>query len=394
MIKLFTLESLLEATLLMLPGCLSAQAADDGLITQQITIKLNEAGTLPDKIGNSHKYRITNLKIVGEVNGTDWRLIRDMAGRVEDYVTDGKLAVLDLSEARIVEGGEPYMGDGHDIPYCRTQNDELGIYAFGGCSGLTNVSLPADITSIGDASFKGCSGLTSLSIPVKVTSIGKYAFESCSGLTSMSIHAGITSIGDHAFDGCSGLTSLSFYSGITSVGNAAFNGCEGLTDVRCNITGGLEKYLKEGTGGIYVKCNIKYYLNDEQITKLVIPSRISSIGENVFGNCKDLTSISVSWTSPVKTADSAFWGVDKSKCILYVPKGTYQDYWLTDVWGDFDNIVEYDPAGINAVTSSADVKEVSRHSTNGQRLSAPMKGLSIVKYSDGSVKKVVSMQDM
>ena len=53
----------------------------DGLITTQITIKLEEAGTLPDSISESQKNLITNLKIVGEVNGTDLKFIRERAGR-------------------------------------------------------------------------------------------------------------------------------------------------------------------------------------------------------------------------------------------------------------------------------------------------------------------------
>lgn len=57
--------------------------------------------------------------------------------------------------------------------------------------------------------------------------------------------------------------------------------------------------------------------------------------------------------------------------------------------GKFWNIIEYNPTGIDKVTTSTDAKELSRYSVNGQRLSAPTKGLNIVKYSDGSVKKVV-----
>ena len=45
--------------------------------------------------------------------------------------------------------------------------------------------------------------------------------------------------------------------------------------------------------------------------------------------------------------------------------------------------------GIGQISNNNDVKEVSRYSVNGQRLTAPTKGLNIVKYSDGSVKKVV-----
>ena len=83
-----------------------------------------------------------------------------------------------------------------------------------------------------------------------------------------------------------------------------------------------------------------------------------------------------------------FYDVDKKNCTLYVPQGTKQDYSLADVWGNFENIVEYDPTGIDKTTTSTAVKEVSRYSVNGQRLVGPTKGLNIVKYSDGSVKKV------
>ena len=76
----FTFKGLFLAGLFMVLGCLSIQAAD-GLITKQITIKLEKAGTLPDKIGSSKKYKITNLKIIGEINGTDLTMISEMAGR-------------------------------------------------------------------------------------------------------------------------------------------------------------------------------------------------------------------------------------------------------------------------------------------------------------------------
>ena len=59
----------------MLLGCLSLYAADDDLITKQITIELEKAGTLPDRIGSSRKDKITNLKIIGEINGTDLSMI-------------------------------------------------------------------------------------------------------------------------------------------------------------------------------------------------------------------------------------------------------------------------------------------------------------------------------
>ena len=240
----------------MLLGCLSLYAADNDLITRQITITLEKAGTLPDRIASSKKNKITNLKIIGEINGTDLRMIREMAGSNSNgNSTDGKLSVLDLSEAKIVKGGDCYLNNGYDY----TSNDVIGSRAFLGCSVLTSLTLPAGITEIGSWAFAGCSGLTSI------------------------------------------------------------------------------------------------YVYAEKVPKI---------------------------------DSNAFKGVDAKKCTLYVPMGTRYDYCASDFGDYFENIVEFEATGIDKTTTSTDVEEVVRYSVNGQRLSAPTKGLNIVKYSDGSVKKV------
>ena len=278
----FTFKGLLLTAVFMLLGCLSIQAANDDLITKQITIKLDKAGTLPDRIASSKKYKITNLKIIGEINGTDWNMIREMAGRnYQESSTEGNLSVLDLSEAKIVAGGDYYYYDNLFNNKVYTSNDEIGEYAFAYCSGLTSLTLPVGITSIGEFAFSGCSGLTSLTLPAGITSIGEFAFSYCSGLTSIYVYAEkVPRIGRYAFEGCA-----------------------------------------------------------------------------------------------------------SRKCTLYVPKGTYDNYRLSE-FGYFENIVEFDATGIDKTTTSTDVEEVSRYSLNGQRLVGPTKGLNIVKYSDGSVKKV------
>ena len=450
--RAFTFKGLFLTVVFMLLGCLSIQAADDDLITKQITIKLDKAGTLPNKIGSSEKYKITNLKIVGEINGTDWKMIRVMAGR--DYwgdVTEGNLSVLDLSEAKIVNGGDEYFVRGG-----YTSNDQIGFDAFNNCSGLTSLTLPAGITSIGDGAFYGCSGLTSLNLPDGITSIGDYAFcgcsgltslnlpagitiicegafyncsgltslnlpagitkiynwtfSGCSGLTSLTLPAGITEIYGSAFKNCTGLTSLNLPDGITTIGYAAFSGCSGLKEVRFCINDNLDTYLTKGHPYIDVDCGVKYYLNDKEITSIEIPSNVTTLGHYVFQGCRELTSVTLpagitsigssafegcsGLTSIYVYAEKvpgigsdAFKGCDAKKCILYVPKGTYADYRSSE-FGYFENIVEFDATGIDKTTTSTDVEEVSRYSVNGQQLVGPTKGLNIVKYSDGSVKKV------
>lgn len=279
--RTFTLKGLFVTAVFMLLGCLTIHAADGDLITKQITIKLEKAGTLPSKIGDTKKYKITNLKIMGEINGTDLCFIRNMAGPVNGFDhLERKLATLDLSGSKIVKGGDSYYNY-YDKGYY-TSDDVIGAHAFSGCRSLTSLTLPSGVTSIGESAFTGCSGLTSLTLP------------SC-----------ITTIDDSAFEGCSGLTS-----------------------------------------------------------------------------------IYVSWESPLPINASIFEYANTKKCILYVPKGTYDDYWLSN-WGIFENIVEYDATGIDHITTSGEAKEISRYAADGQRLEVPAKGLNIVKYSDGCVKKVV-----
>ena len=290
----------------MLLGNLAIHAADGELITKQITLTLDEAGTLPDRIGENQKYLITNLKIVGKINGTDLKFIREMAGcDVNGKETDGKLSILDLSDAKIVEGGSAYYSD-RDDGFIHTSNDKLGDYVFNGCSGLTSLTLPSSVTEIGEHAFLNCRGLTNFTIPSGVTKIGAGAFFCCDGLISLTIPSSVTAIGSQAFKHCSGLTSIYVY---------------------------MEK--------------------------------LPETGSNLFLGC------------------------DEKNCTVYVPKGTGNAYFRSAEFGYFYNIVEFDATGIDKVATSANAKEVSRYSANGQRLSAPAKGLNIVKYSDGSVKKVV-----
>ena len=128
---------------------------------KQITLKLTEAGTLPNKIGIGEKILVTNLKIIGEINGTDLRFIREMAGSdVKGNSTSGNLSVLDLSEAKFVAGGDYYYKDYEDG--CYTSNDIIGKYAFRDCKSLTSVIIPSSVTRIGEHAFWGCSSLASV----------------------------------------------------------------------------------------------------------------------------------------------------------------------------------------------------------------------------------------
>ncbi len=107
----------------------------------------------------------------------------------------------------------------------------IGQSAFYGCSGLTSIDIPNSVTSISNDAFRGCTSLTSIDIPNSVTSIGSGACAQCSSLTSIDIPNSVTSISGHVFYECSGLTSITIPSGVTTIGQVAFGYCKSLTSI-------------------------------------------------------------------------------------------------------------------------------------------------------------------
>ena len=209
----------------------------------------------------------------------------------------------------------------------------IGGSAFSDCSGLTSITIPKSVTSIGSA-FRGCSGLTSIIveegnttydsrnncnaviytesnalvvgckntiIPESVTSIGQYAFYNCSGLTSIIIPESVISIGNAAFCNCNGLTSITIPKSVTSIESNAFQGCSALTSV--NIPESVTiidfgTFYCSGLTSIIIPESVKTILggafqNCSSLTSITIPKSVTSIESNAFEGCSALTSVTI-----------------------------------------------------------------------------------------------------
>ena len=97
------------------------------------------------------------------------------------------------------------MGE-HTVKY-KLSGSHTGTRQFQGCSSLTSVTIPNNISLYG-YNFNNCSGLTKIYLPKTLTLIGYAEFQGCSSLTSIIIPIGITDIYNYAFENCSSLTSI------------------------------------------------------------------------------------------------------------------------------------------------------------------------------------------
>jgi len=196
--------------------------------------------------------------------------------------------------------------------------------AFSGCKSLKSITIPDSVTSIESSVFSGCTSLTSVTIPDSVTSIGNSAFSRCSSLTSVTIPDSVTSIEAYAFCDCTSLTSVTIPDSVTSMEYGAFDGCTSLTDTYVNITN-LATYATKNN--IHNLPGDKHILVDgKEITKLVIPNSVTSIGYKAFYKCSSLKSITIP-NSVTSIGDWAFYGCTGELTVnCNIPSESMDDY--------------------------------------------------------------------
>jgi len=190
---------------------------------------------------------------------------------------------------------------------------------FSGFSGLTSVTLPATLTSIGSQTFNGCTNLPRINLSsTSIQSFGFEAFQSCAALTSIILPASLTSIGDNAFQGCSNLLFVDFSAtAIISLGGI-FNGCTSLTTVL--LPAGLLTMPGYAFNGCSAFASVTIpsgvtFMGDSifngcsSLTSLTLPAALTSIGNSVFNGCTSLTSITIpasfdltTWTANLAAA--------------------------------------------------------------------------------------------
>ena len=332
------------------------------------------------------KKNIEELKIIGEINGSDFKIIRDMA-------TNNKLSFIDLSETNIVSGGDYYYYE------YSTKNNEFGDLLLYKCKKLEKIILPKTIVEIGLGTFSYCSNLTSLVIYSEVKTINSEIWERCDKLNDvkiidnpnfhfensilydknnnkiiaalptgfyndLTIKNGIKEIQNFAFDGCKSLTSIIFPSTLTKIGINSFYS-SGLTSIifnenieTINSRAFMSCYKLKEVNLVEIKIKILKFgiFQFSKLETVYLPRQLKKMEGLVFQNTPLKNIFCYSNNPPdIEDFSSSFatiYNVDNKKCIVHVPKGKFNIYKEAEGWRKFNLIIDDSQNFINTFIKS------------------------------------------
>ncbi|MDE5870115.1 MAG: leucine-rich repeat protein, partial [Muribaculaceae bacterium] len=249
----------------------------------------------------------------------------------------------------------------------------IARYAFYGCSGLSSVTIPNSVKSIGGYAFNDCSGLSSVTIGSSVTSIGTNAFEGCDRLTSLSladgtipfkdsnnnftymnlksVHVGrpivtqlcklddletlsigntTTEIAPSMWSDASKLTSLTLGNSLTSIGENAFSGCTALEEV-------IVPPSVETIGA-------SAFAGNTSLPSIIMGNKVKTIGEKAFDGCPAKT-VSITAQTPPTAPNNTFSNYT-GKLYLQGQDALDAYYDALTCWDRFDSYMMIEPSAI------------------------------------------------
>ena len=187
----------------------------------------------------------------------------------------------------------------------------VGKWAFSWRSGLTSVTIPETVTSIGLQAFIG-TGLTSLPLPNSVTSLESGIIHSCNAISSIIIPASLTSIAEGALHGCPAVASITVDVGnpvyespdncnaiIEKASHTLIAGCKNTTIPNSVTSIGGHAFCESGLTSISIPASVvniggRAFFRSENLSgTITIPNSVTTIGGDAFYACTKVTSIIV-----------------------------------------------------------------------------------------------------
>ncbi len=203
--------------------------------------------------------------------------------------------------------------------------NSMGFEVFSNCTSLTSISLPDQISQINIKSFEGCFNLTDVTLPLNLNRIAGGAFSDCSNLSSITFPENLLRIESLAFSNCTNLTSIILPKSLNYLEGGVFNGCANITSIL--VADGNETYssinglLFSNDGNTLILCPqgktgslsvpncsaIRQFAFSDcsNLTEIVLPESVVTIGQSAFSNCSKLSSITLQ-RNLAKIENSAF----------------------------------------------------------------------------------------
>ena len=201
----------------------------------------------------------------------------------------------------------------------------------------------------------------------------------------MSIPAATENIAEGAFEGCTGVTSFHVDEAnpnYSSEGTVLFNKNKNKI---IYALGHIEDYKVPASVDTI---GASSFQDQSDLIYLTLPEGLKIIKEAAFGNSSKIKYVYAYMREPEPLESFSFAKVPGA--VLYVPQGCTENLYILFALEDFD-IEEFDVTGtdVKSAVAGDDAKEVARYTVNGQRIKSSTRGINIVKYDDGTVKRVV-----
>lgn len=185
-------------------------------------------------------------------------------------------------------------------------------YAFEN-TGILNIQLPSNISTMEEGTFYSCKKLQSIKIPDKVSRIEYQTFKDCISLENVDIPDSVNSIGGKAFQNCDKLNTIYLPNSVENIGTYIFQDCDALSNVV--LGNGITKIPAYS----FEHCDV--------LQKINLPYQTKSIGDYAFSNCVMLTDILIP-RNTISISNNAF--SYPSKMTVTGIKGTYAETYANE----------------------------------------------------------------
>lgn len=277
-----------------------------GIATAQTNIHVATAGSLKEQLTEGRD--LSHLVISGQLNAIDFETLRQLQG----------VQYLDLSKVDIVEGGY-YIANPYSENKITTQPGVMPAEFFfnskikndiqqidlpesvkrleSRClqegAKLTSITLPEELTYIGELAIGYCSSLEMIDLPASVDSIEASAFQGCKQLQELRLPEALRYIGGCAFAQCTALEEIEIPETVAQLGYAAFRECTSLHSVQ------LPLLMTEIGAWAFEGCTALEYVT--------LPYKLHKLGKQAFNGCKALEAVTFNCESLDEIQDETFY---------------------------------------------------------------------------------------